>query len=73
MTALKRRLDKLEEKLNTNSKYRGCELEIHPGVDDEPTQYYCRYPDGHREMITDSDIVSELEAIDDSISVEVID
>ena len=70
---MNRRIDKLEETLKTNAKYMGCELEIRVGIDDEPTTYFCRYPDGHREQITDSNIVSELEDIDGSISVEVVD
>jgi hypothetical protein len=71
---LKRRLNKIEERLKTNEKYRDCELEIQVGVDGEPTTYYCRYADGRREQITDSDIIRYLEDIPgDEISVEIID
>ena len=74
MTALKRRLDKIEERLKTNSKYRDCELEIVVGVDDEPTRYFCRYSGGHKELITDRNVINELEAISgDEISVEIVD
>jgi hypothetical protein len=71
---LKRRLNKIEATLKADVKYKGCELEIEVGVDGEPTRYFCRYPDGHREQITDSSIVSELEdSSGDEINVEVID
>jgi|AntAceMinimDraft_9_1070365.scaffolds.fasta_scaffold01459_17 hypothetical protein len=74
MNALKRRFDKLEERLKTDKKYEGCELEIVVGTDGEPTKYYCLHPDGHSERITDNRIISELEAINDgSIAVEIVD
>ena len=73
MNALERRFNKVEEKLMTDKKYRGCELEIQVGVDGEPTKYYCRYPDGHAELITDSSIIDELSALDDEITVEIVD
>ena len=74
MNTLTRRFNKIERRLMTNKKYRGCELEIRVGVDGEPSKYYCRYPDGHREALTDSTIINELAAIPgDEISVEIVD
>ena len=73
MNALERRFNKIEEKLMTDKKYKGCELEIQVGVDDEPTRYFCRYPDGHAEQITDSNVIDELAVLDDEISVEIVD
>ena len=74
MTALKRRLDKIEERLKTNEKFKGCELEIQVGVDDEPTRYFCRYSDGHVEQIMDNSLIDELANIPgDEISVEIVD
>ena len=72
--ALEHRLKKLEDQFKTDAKYSGCELEIVVGVDDKPSKYYCRYPDGRKELITDNDVIDELEAIDgDEISVEIVD
>jgi hypothetical protein len=69
-----KRLNKLEERLKTNSKFKDCELEIVAGTDNEPTTYFCRYPDGHRELLTDRNVINELEAIPgDEISVEIVD
>ena len=74
MTNLAKRIDVIEDRLKTNEKYAGRELEIHPGTDGEPTTYYCRYADGHREEIIDPEIIKQLEAIPgDEISVEIVD
>lgn len=70
---MSKRLDKLETQLNTHAKYKDCELEIVVGVDGEPSRYYCRFPDGHEELLTDRKIISELAAVDNKISVEIID
>ncbi|MGB9500376.1 MAG: hypothetical protein ACKVE4_11680 [Dissulfuribacterales bacterium] len=72
--ALEHRLKKLEDQFKTDAKYSGCELEINIDAEGEPARYFCRYPDGRKELITDSRIINELEDIPgDEISVEIVD
>lgn len=70
MINLKNRIKKLEIGLHTHVKYRGCEL-VKQVLSDGSVAHFCRFPDGRKELITGRK-VSELEAIDDKISVEVV-
>lgn len=70
---LKRRVEKLETHLFEDQEYKDCELEMVVGVDDEPGACYCRYPDGHRELITDNNVIQQLMDASNEISVEIVD
>lgn len=72
--SMNRRLTKIEKQFKANEKYKGCELEIQVGVDDEPTRFFCLHPDGRKELITDPGIIQQLEDIPgDEITVEIVD
>lgn len=72
MNTLERRFNRIEEKLKVNKKYEGCRLVQVVGIDGKPSIYYCQYPGGRSEIITDSNILKELQDIDgEEITVEI--